>query len=61
MRNIGKVDCEMERNENNGRVTDEEEEGTDNCCRMKGSCDAHKVQEETKGEEHGTGRRGVID
>jgi hypothetical protein len=28
---------------------------------IKGSCDGHKVQEETKGEEHGTGRRGVID
>jgi hypothetical protein len=43
-----------------GRVTDEEEEGTDYCCWLKGSWEAHKVQEETKKEEYGTGRRGLI-
>jgi hypothetical protein len=30
MRNIGRVDSGMRRNGNDGRVTDEEEEGTDN-------------------------------
>lgn len=30
------------------KVTDEEEEGTDNFCRMKGSCDARNVQKEPR-------------